>query len=135
LVKRSKQNFVYTKWVFHNKQDEHEIVTRKKARLVVKCYSQVEGLDFDEIFAPIVKLKSIRILLVYATQHGFKLYQIDVKSVFLNDLIKEDVYVEQPPDFKSEEYPNHIYKLYKALYMLKQALRAWYEWLSDFLIN
>jgi hypothetical protein len=94
---------------------------------VAKGYSQVEGLDFDETFAPVAKLESICILLVYVTHHDFKLYQMDVKSSFLNGIIKKEVYVEQPPGFESEEYPNHVYKLYKALYELKQAPRAWYE--------
>jgi hypothetical protein len=74
-------------------------------------------------------------LLAYATHHGFKLYQMDVKSVFLNGPLKEEVYVEQPPSFESEEYANYVYKLHKALYRLKQAPRAWYECLSDFLIE
>jgi hypothetical protein len=73
-------------------------------------------------------------LLAYATHHSFKLFQMDVKSVFLNGLIKEEVYVEQPPDFKDDRYLDHVYKLSKALYGLKQALRAWYECLRDFLI-
>jgi hypothetical protein len=74
-------------------------------------------------------------LLAYATHHVFKLYQIDIKSAFLNGPIKEEVYVEQPPGFESEAYPNHVYILYKALYGLKQAPRAWYECLRDFLIE
>ena len=135
LVERPKQNVVGTKWVFRNKQDEHGVVTRNKARLVAKGYSQVEGLDFDETFAPVARLESIRILLAYATHHEFKLYQMDVKSAFLNGPIKEEVYVEQPPGFEDEEYPNHVYKLHKALYGLKQAPRAWYECLRDFLIE
>jgi hypothetical protein len=135
LVERPKQNIVGTKCVFCNKQDEHGVVTRNKARLVAKGYSQVKCLDFDETFAPVARLKSICILLVYATHHGFKLYQIDVKSVFLNEPIKKEVYVEQPPDFEDEKYPNHVYKLHKALYGLKQAPRAWYECLRNFLID
>jgi folate-dependent tRNA-U54 methylase TrmFO/GidA len=83
---------------------------------VAKGYSQVEGLDFYETYAPIARLESIRILLAYATYHGFKLYQIDVKSAFLNGPIKEEVYVEQPPVFEDSEYSNHVYKLSKALY-------------------
>jgi hypothetical protein len=75
------------------------MVTRNKARLVAKGYSQVEGLDFGETYAPVARLESIRILLAYATYHGFKLYQMDVKSDFLNGPIKEEVYVEQPPCF------------------------------------
>jgi hypothetical protein len=135
LVPRPNQNVVRTKWVFRNKQYEHGVVTRNKARLVAKGYSQVEGLDFDETYAPIPRLESIRILLAYATYHGFKLYQMDVKSAFLNGPIKEEVYVEQPPGFEDSEYPNHVYKLSKALYGLKQAPRAWYECLRDFLIT
>jgi hypothetical protein len=135
LVDRPKLNVVGTKWVFNNKQDDHGVVTRYKARLVAKGYSQVEALDFDETFAPIARLESFRILLAYASHHDFKLYQMDVKSAFLNDPIKEEVYVEQPPGFESEEYHNHVYKLHKALYGLKQAPRAWYEWLRNFLID
>jgi hypothetical protein len=135
LVPRPNQNVVGIKWVFRNKQDEHGVVTRNKAWLVAKGYSQVEGLDFDETYAPVARLESIRILLAYATYHGFKLYQMDVKSAFLNGPIKEEVYVEQPPGFEDSEYPNHVYKLPKALYGLKQAPRAWYECLRDFLIT
>jgi hypothetical protein len=94
LVERSKQNIVGTKWVFCNKQDEHEVVISNKARLVAKGYSQVECLEFDETFTPVGRLESIRILLAYASYHDFKLYQMDVKSAFLNGPIKEDVYVE-----------------------------------------
>jgi hypothetical protein len=135
LVPRPNQNVVGNKWVFRNKQDEHGVVTRNKARLVAKGYSQVEGLDFDETYAPIARLESIRILLAYATYHGFKLYQMDVKNAFLNGPIKEEVYVEQPLGFEDSEYPNHIYKLSKVLYELKQAPRAWYECLRNFLIT
>jgi hypothetical protein len=91
VVERPKQNVVGTKWVFHNKQDELGVVTRNKARLVAKGYSQVEGLDFDDTFSPVARLESIHILLAYATHHGFKLYQMDVKSAFLNGPIKEGV--------------------------------------------
>jgi hypothetical protein len=133
LVERPKQNIVETKWVFRNKQDEFGVVTRNKARLVAEGYSQVEGLDFEETFSLVARLESICILLAYATHHDFKLYQMDVKSVFLNESIKEEVYMEQPPGFEDQEYPNHVYKLHKALYGLKQAPRAWYECLSDFL--
>jgi hypothetical protein len=135
LVPRRNQNVVGTKWVFRNKQNEHGVVTRNKARLVAKGYSQVEGLDFGETYAPVARLESISILLAYATYLGFKLYQMDVKSAFLNGPIKEEVYNEQPPDFEDSEYPNYVYKLSKALYGLKQAPRAWYECLRDFLIT
>jgi hypothetical protein len=135
LVPRPNQNVVATKWVVRNKQDEHGLVTTNKARLVAKGYSQVEGLDFNETYALVARLESIRILLAYATYHGFKLYQMDVKSAFLNGPIKEEVYVEQPPSLEDSEYSNHVYKLSKALYGLKQAPRAWYECLRDFLIT
>jgi hypothetical protein len=91
---------------------------------VAKGYSQVEGLHFGETYAPVTRLESIHILLAYATYLGFKLYQMDVKSAFLNGPIKEEVYVEQPPGFEDSKYPNHVYKLSKALYGLKQAPRA-----------
>jgi hypothetical protein len=133
LVPRPNQNVVGTKWVFRNKQDEHGVVTRNKAQLVAKGYSQVEGLDFGETYAPVARLESIRILLAYATYHSFKLYQMDVKGAFLNGPIKEEDYVEQPPGFEDSE--DHVYKLSKALYGLKQAPRAWYECLRDFLIT
>jgi hypothetical protein len=134
LVPCPKQNIVGTKWVFRNKQDEHGVVTRNKVRLVAKGYSQVAGLDFEETFAPVARLESIRILLAYAAHHSFRLFQMDVKSAFLNGPIKEEVYVEQPSGFEDDNYPDHVYKLSKALYGLKQAPRAWYECLRDFLI-
>jgi hypothetical protein len=121
--------------VFCNKQDEHGVVTRNKARLVANGYSQVKGLDFGETFALVARLESIRMLLAYTTHHGFKLYQIDVKSTFLNGPIKEEVYVKQPPGFECEGYANYVYKLHKTLYELKQAPRARYECLRDFLIK
>jgi hypothetical protein len=95
LFARQKQNVVGTKWVFRNKQNEHGVVTRNKARLVAKGYSQVEGLDFEETFAPVARLESIHILHAYATYDDFKLYQMDVKSAFLNRPIIEEIYVEQ----------------------------------------
>jgi hypothetical protein len=94
LVKRPKENVVCVKWVFRNKEDVHGVVTRNKAQLVAKGYSQVKGLDFDETFAHVARLESIRMLLIYATHHGFKLYQMDVKTAFLNSPIKKEVYVE-----------------------------------------
>jgi hypothetical protein len=110
-------------------------VVRNKVRLVAKGFSQVEGLDFAETFAPVVRLEAIRILLAYASHHEMKLYQMDVKSVFLNGFINELIYVDQPPGFEDSRYPNHVYRLSKALYGLKQAPRAWYERLRDFLIE
>jgi hypothetical protein len=135
LVPCPKQNVVGTKWLFRNKQDEHIVVTRNKARLVAKGYAQVIGLDFEETFALVARLESICILLAYVAHHSFKLFQMDVKSAFLNSPIKEEVYVEQPSSFEDDRYPDHVYRLSKALYGHKQAPRAWYECLRDFLIS
>ncbi|KAK1663833.1 hypothetical protein QYE76_051992 [Lolium multiflorum] len=127
------RNVIGTKWVFKNKQDEHGIVVRYKARLVAQGYSQVEGVDYGETFAPVARLESIRILLAYAAHHGFKLQQMDVKSAFLHGPLHEEVYVKQPPGFEDPHYPEHVLKLKKALYGHKQAPRAWYEHLRELL--
>jgi hypothetical protein len=108
---------------------------RNKTRLVAKGFSQVKGLNFREIFAPVARLEAICILFAYASHHEMKLYQINVKSASLNGFINELVYVDQPSRFEDPRYPNHIYRLSKALYGLKQAPRAWYERLRDFLIE
>jgi hypothetical protein len=117
-------NVIGTRWVFKNKQGEDGEVVRNKVCLVAQGYNQVEGLDFGDTFAPIAPLETIRILLAFATSKGFKLYQMDVKSAFLNDVIQEETYVRQPPGFESLKYPDRVYKLSNALYELKQALRA-----------
>jgi hypothetical protein len=104
---------------------------KKQGRLVAKAYAQVACLDFEETFASLARLESNRILLVCVAQHSFNLFQIDVKIAFLNGPIKEEVYVEQPTGFEDERYPDHVYKLSKVLYRLKQALRPWYECLRD----
>jgi hypothetical protein len=108
---------------------------RNKAHLVAQGYSQVEGLDFGETFAPVAHLEAIRILLAFDTSKGFKLYQMDVKSAFLNGVIQEDVYVRQLPGFENPKHPHRAYKLSKALYGLKQAPRAWYAKLKTFLLE
>ena len=124
-----------TKWVFCNKQDENGVVTRNKARLVAQGFTQVVGLDFEETYVPVVRLEAIQMLLAYAAHHNFKLYQMDVKSAFLNGPIQKLVYVEQSPGFKDHKFSDHVYKLQKVLYGLKQALRAWYECLKEFLLK
>ena len=129
------QSVIGTKWVYKNKADEQGNITKNKARLVAQGYNQEEGIDYEETFAPVARLEAIRILLSFACHHNFKLYQMDVKSAFLNGFIKENVYVEQPPLFVHEKYPDHVFKLKKALYGLKQAPRAWYERLRSYLIN
>jgi hypothetical protein len=108
---------------------------RNKASLVSQGFSQVEGLDFGETFIPIARLEAIMILLAFVTSKGFKLYQMDVKSAFLNGVIQEEVFVTQPSGFKNPKYPNRVYKLSKALYGLKQASRTWYDRLKIFLLE
>ncbi|GAU48358.1 hypothetical protein TSUD_282610 [Trifolium subterraneum] len=128
-------NVIGTKWVFKNKSDENGVITRNKARLVAQGYAQIEGIDFDETFAPVARLESIRLLLGVACILKFKLFQMDVKSAFLNGYLNEEVFVEQPKGFIEPTLPNHVYKLKKALYGLKQAPRAWYERLTEFLLS
>jgi hypothetical protein len=128
-------NVIGTKWGFKNKQGEDGEIVRNKARLVAQGFSQVEGLDFGETFAPVARLETIRILLAFAASKGFKLYQMDVKNDFLNGVIQEKVYVRQPPGFKNLKYPDRVYKLSKALYGLKQAPQAWYARIKMFLLE
>jgi hypothetical protein len=108
---------------------------RNKAHLVAQGYSQVEGLYFGETFALVAHLEPIRILLAFVVSKGFKPYQMDVKSIFLNGVIQEEVYVRQPPGFESPKYLDRVYKLSKALYGLKQASQAWYVRLKTFLLE
>nr|GFB98961.1 retrovirus-related Pol polyprotein from transposon TNT 1-94 [Tanacetum cinerariifolium] len=125
LLPRSEgKSAIKTKWIFKNKIDERSLVIRNKARLVAVGYSQQEGIDYDETFAPVARIKAIRLFLAYAAHKDFTVYQIDVKKAFLNGILKEEVYVGQPLGFVSKQYPNHVYALDKALYGLKQAPRA-----------
>ena len=138
LVKRPdprKHNIIGTKLIFRNKKDEDGQVVRNKARLVAQGYTQVEGIDFDETFAPVASLEAIRILLAYANHHNIILYQMDVKSAFLNGKLEEEVYVAQPPGFEDPKNPDKVFRLKKALYGLKQAPRAWYDTLKEFLMK
>jgi hypothetical protein len=124
-----------TKWVWKNKEGENGEVVRNKSRLVSQGYSQKEGIDYEETFAPVARLEAIRILLAFSVAKGFKLYQMDVKSAFLNGFLEEEVYVKQPPGFECAEFPHKVYRLTKALYGLKQAPRAWYGRLRGFLFS
>ncbi|WJX12869.1 hypothetical protein P8452_03321 [Trifolium repens] len=124
-----------TRWVFRNKLDENGVIIRNKARLVAQGYNQEEGIDYEETYAPVARLEAIRLLLAYACNMNFKLYQMDVKSAFLNGYINEEVYVKQPPGFEDNEHPDYVFKLKRALYDLKQAPRAWYDRLFKFLIK
>ncbi|GJU48173.1 zinc finger BED domain-containing protein RICESLEEPER 2-like protein [Tanacetum coccineum] len=124
-----------TKWVYRNKKDKRGIMIRNKARLVAQGYTQEEGIDYDEVFAPVARIKAIRLFLAYASFKDFVVYQMDVKSAFLYGKIKEEVYVCQPLGFEDPEFPNRVYKVEKALYGLHQAPRAWYETLSTYLLD
>ncbi|GJX95538.1 retrovirus-related pol polyprotein from transposon TNT 1-94 [Tanacetum coccineum] len=122
-----------TKWVYRNKLDENGVVSRNKAMLVAQGYNQQEGVNYDETYAPLTRLKSIRILLAYACAFVFKLFQMDVKSAFLNGFINEEVYVAQPSGFIDFEKPDHVYKPKKALYGHKQSLKL--EMLKKFVLE
>ncbi|GKA03108.1 putative ribonuclease H-like domain-containing protein [Tanacetum coccineum] len=116
-----------TKWVFINKKDKRGIVVKNKARLVAQGHTQEECIDYDEVFAPVVRIEAIRLFLAYASLKDFVVYQMDVKSSFLYGKIEEEVYVCQPPGFEDPYFPDKVYKVEKALYGLHQAPRAWYK--------
>ena len=128
LVPRSSnQSVLGTIWVFRNKMDENGLIVRNKARLVAQGFSQEEMINYEETFAPVARLEAIRMLLAFACFKDLVLYQMDVKSALLNGFINEEVYIEQPPSFESFNFPNHVFKLKKTLYGLKQASITWYE--------
>jgi len=119
LPKPKDRTIIGTKWVFRNKLDEQGTVTRNKAQLVIQGYNQKEGIDYEETFAPVARIEVIRIWIAFAAHMEFKLYQMDVKSAFLNGYLKEELFVIQHPDFENSEFPNHVFKLSKPLYGLK----------------
>ncbi|GKD18608.1 putative ribonuclease H-like domain-containing protein, partial [Tanacetum coccineum] len=123
-----------SQWVLKNKKDERGIVIRNKARLVAQGYTQEEGIDYKEVFAPVARIEAIRLFLAYASYMGFTVYQMDVKSAFLYGTIDEEVYVMQPPGFEDPEFPDKVYRVKKAMYRLHQAPRAWYGTLSKYLL-
>ncbi|GKC02309.1 putative ribonuclease H-like domain-containing protein, partial [Tanacetum coccineum] len=123
------------KWVYRNKKDERGVVVRNKARFVARGHRQEEGIYYDEVFAPVTRIKAIRIFLDFASYMGFIVYQMDVKSAFLYGKIDEEVYVYQPPGFIDPKCPKKVYKVVKSLYGLQQAPRAWYATLSTFLLK
>ncbi|GJT51970.1 ribonuclease H-like domain-containing protein [Tanacetum coccineum] len=129
------KNVIALKWHWKNKCDAENIVVRNKTRLVAKGYKQEEGIDFEESFAPVARLEAIRMFIAYAAHKNITIFQMDVKTDFLNGPLKEEVYVSQPNGFIDPEFPNHVYRLKKALHGLKQAPRAWYDKLSSFLIE
>nr|GFB38630.1 retrovirus-related Pol polyprotein from transposon TNT 1-94 [Tanacetum cinerariifolium] len=136
LIPRPVQVMVITlKWIYEVKLDELGGILKNKARLVARGYRQEEGIDFEESFAPVARLEAIRIFLAYSAHKNMVVYQMDVKTAFLNGNLRENVYVSQPNGFVDPDNPNHVYKLKKALYGLKQAPRPWYDMLSSFLLS
>nr|GEU94607.1 hypothetical protein [Tanacetum cinerariifolium] len=124
-----------TKWVFKNKKDERGIVVRYKLRIVAQGHTHEEGINYEEVFAPVARIEAIRLFLAYATFIGFMVYQMYVKSAFLYETIEEEVYVCQPLGFKDHDHLDKVYKVVKALYGLHQAPRAWYETLANYLLE
>nr|GEV06639.1 retrovirus-related Pol polyprotein from transposon TNT 1-94 [Tanacetum cinerariifolium] len=123
------------KWIYKVKLDEYGDVLKNKAWLVVKGYRQEEGIDFEESFAPVARIEAICIFITNAASRNMIIYQMDVKTSFLNGELKEEVYVSQPEGFVDPDHLTHVYRLKKALYGLKQAPRAWYDTLSRFLLD
>nr|GEZ55940.1 retrovirus-related Pol polyprotein from transposon TNT 1-94 [Tanacetum cinerariifolium] len=121
--------------IYKVKLDEYGDVLKNKARLVAKEYQQEEGIDFEESFAPVARIKAIRIFIANATSKYMTIYQMNVKTTFLNDELKEEVYICQPEGFVDPDHPTHVYHLKKAQYGLNQAPRAWYDTLSRFLLD
>ena len=134
LVKRPEHKRVIgVKWVFRTKLNADGSINKHKARLVVKGYAQIFGVDFFDTFAPVARQDTIRMLLAIAAQKGWKISHLDVKSAFLNGLLEEEIYVEQPEGFVVKGHEDKVYLLKKALYGLKQAPRAWYSRIDEYL--
>nr|GEZ50151.1 retrovirus-related Pol polyprotein from transposon TNT 1-94 [Tanacetum cinerariifolium] len=123
------------KWIFKVKIDEFGGVLKNKARLVAQGFRKEEVIDIEESFSPVARIEAIHIVVANAANKNMIIYQMDVKTAFLNVELKEEVYVSQPEGFVDQDNPSHVYKLKKALYRLKQAPRAWYDMLSTFLIS
>nr|GFC60681.1 retrovirus-related Pol polyprotein from transposon TNT 1-94 [Tanacetum cinerariifolium] len=139
--KNIKEALADSAWIKSMQEELHQFdrsentVIRNKSRLVAKGYAQKEGVDFKESFAPVARLEAVRLFIAYAAHKSFTVYQIDVKTTFLYGHLKEEVYVNQPDSFVDPYHPDKVYRLKKALYRLKQALSAWYDELSNFLVS
>jgi len=129
------KNVIGTKWVLWNKLDENGKVMRNKERLVCKGYTQVKGIDFEEKYAPVNQMEVIWIFLAFVAFKDFKVYQMDVKSTFLNGGLKEELYIEQSKEFKFGSDPDVVWRLKKALFGLKQEPKAWYGRLDKYFIG
>ena len=120
------------KWVYKTKFNKDGKIDRHKARLVVKGYKQKFGIDYNEVFAPVIRLETIRLVLSFAAQFGWEVHQMDVKSAFLNGFLSEEVYIHQPPGYIKKGEEHKVCRLKKALYGLKQAPRAWYNRIDSY---
>jgi hypothetical protein len=134
-VRWNKQRSIGLKWVFKLKRNEEGQVVKHKAHLVTKGYVQKEGIDFNEVFVPVARLESVRLLLAIAAHHSWEVHHMDVKSTFLNGDLKEVVYVQQRPGFINDNNPDKVLRLHKALYGLRQAPRAWNAKLDNTLLS
>nr|GEV99880.1 retrovirus-related Pol polyprotein from transposon TNT 1-94 [Tanacetum cinerariifolium] len=135
LIQAYKVMVITLKWIYKVKLDELGGILKNKDQLVACGYRQEERINFKESFAPMARLEAIQIFLAFFAHMNMIVYQMDVKTAFLNDILCEEVYVSQPDGFVDQDNPNHVYKLKKALYGLKQAPRAWYDLLSKFLLS
>ena len=129
------QKTIGLKWVYKLKKDTEGAIVKYKARLVAKGYVQRQGVDYDEVFAPVARIETVRVLLALAAQEDWKVHHMDVKSAFLNGDLTEEVYVEQPLGYEKKGEEGKVYKLKKALYGLKQAPRAWNSKLDRSLVS
>jgi hypothetical protein len=123
------------KWVYKVKHNSDGSISKYKARLVAKGYAQTHGIDYEETFAPVAKMATVRAVIVVAVSRGWLLHQMDVKNAFLHGELQEEVYLDQPPGYEDKSHPNYVCKLRKALYGLKQALRAWHDKIAEYLVT
>ena len=128
-------NMVGCRWIFKTKLHANGSIERHKARLVVKGFSQIHGLDFDDTFSPMVRPATIWIILSIAVTSGLPLHQLDVKNVFFHGHLSEEVYMEQPPCYIDPQFPQHVCHLKRALYGLKQVPRAWFQRFNSFFMK
>ncbi|PNX61228.1 putative LRR receptor-like protein kinase, partial [Trifolium pratense] len=135
VTRPAHKKVIGVKWVFRTKLNADGSINKHKARLVVKGYAQIFGVDFFDTFAPVARQDTIRMLLSISAQKGWKIYHLDVKSAFLNGFLEEEIYIEQPEGFVVKEHEDKVYLLKKALYGLKQAPRAWYSRIDEYLMK
>jgi hypothetical protein len=129
------KNVIGCKWVYKVKHNSDGSISMYKARLVAKGYAQTHGIDYEETFAPIAKMATVKAVIVVATSKGWVLHPMDVKNVFLHGELQEEVYLDKPPRYEDMSHPNYVCRLRKALYGLKQAPRAWHDKIAEYLVT